>query len=307
MSVDELDVRLLEELEKDSRQSVQALSKNLGMKRTTVNYRLNRLTANGILTIACIANTDLLGYDIILTVGMAVSPGTSEEGAAKLRSLSEVKVVCLTGGRFGIMIWVLLRDRSELLRFISVTLADIPDIAAVDIMLSYQWVKDSWTYFKPQLARADKVPKEQPDELDLSIIKSMQQHPRQTVAELARTLCVGTSVAKSHLDNLLNVGFIRFVNIINSVELGYDIGVILLVKSKPNQVSAVAETISMHKSARHVSLITGPWQILSAAIFQNTEHMHHYLTTKLMSIPGVIEFDVIHLVKTLKMSMRFLE
>ena len=307
MSVDELDLRLLEELEKDSRQSVQTLAKRLGVNRTTAGYRLNRLTERGILTIACIANTDLLGYQIILTVGMTASPGKAEAVADKLLPLPEVKVVSLTGGRYGIMAWILLRDRPALVRLVCETLAEIPDIASIDIMYSIKWVKDSWTYFNPQLAITDRRPMEQPGAIDLSIIKAMQRDPRQTAAQLARNLGCGTSAVKARLDSLLCGGFIRFVSIIDSAKLGYDIGVIILVKSRPDRVSAVAETVSMQKSARHVSLIAGPWQILVAAVFQNTEHMHHYLASKLTAIPGVLEFDVIHLVKTLKFLMRFLE
>lgn len=308
MSVDNIDLKILEELEKDARQPVQALAKKMGMSRTTLAYRLNRLTSRGILTIACIANTELLGYQILLTVGMTVLPGKIEVVVEKLLPLPEVKVLCLTGGRYSIMAWILILDRPAFVKLVTETLSDIPDILSIDIMYTLKWVKDSWTYFNPQLAAApERIPEKKPGAMELSIIKALQRNPRQTAAELAGTLGISTSSAKTRVENLLSDGYIRFVSIIDSAKLGYDIGVIILIKARPDKVSAAAETLSVQKSARHVSLITGPWQIIVAAVFKDTEHMHHYLTEKLMSIPGIMEFEVVHLVKTLKFSMRFLE
>ncbi|MHB0897329.1 MAG: Lrp/AsnC family transcriptional regulator [Spirochaetales bacterium] len=305
MSLDKLDLMLIEELETDARQSVQTLASKLGMKRTTISYRLNRMTTQGILKIACVASADLLGFQFPLVIGINVSAGKTNAVADRLVRLPVVKVISLTAGRYSLMAWALLRDRSNLAQFIVENLADIPDITAVELFHSYKWIRDSWRYFKPKTEMSARYPMDSPDDLDLSIINSMQRDPRQPVSELAKKVGCGKSVAKTRLEKLLNDGLISFVSIIDSTALGFDIGVVILIKSKPANTSAVANELSIQSTVRHVSLITGQWQIFVMAQFEDTEYLHNFLSNKLISIPGIMEFEVIYLVKTLKFSMSF--
>jgi len=124
---------------------------------------------------------------------------------------------------------------------------------------------------------------------------------------LAKKVGCGKSVAKTRLEKLLNDGLISFVSIIDSSALGFDIGVVILIKSKPANTSAVANELSIQNTIRHVSLITGQWQIFVMAQFEDTEYMHNFLSEKLISIPGIMEFEVVYLVKTLKFSMSFFD
>jgi Lrp/AsnC family transcriptional regulator for asnA, asnC and gidA len=306
MSLDKLDLMLMEELENDASQPVRALARKLGMKRTTVAYHLNRLRAERILTIACVCNPELLGYQFLLVIGINVSSGKADAVASQLVPLPEVKVVSLAAGRYSIMAWALLRDRSALAHFVSEYLAKISDITAVEMIHSYQWVRDSWRYFKPQIGTLRRYPRDNPSDLDLSIAKAMELDPRQTITKLARTVGCSKSVAKTSLEKLLNDGIIRVVSIIDPAALGYDVGVVILIKTTPDKVYAVANELSMQHTARHVSLITGQWQIFVAAQFLDSGHMHNFLSETLTSIPGVMEFEVVHLVKTLKFSISIL-
>jgi DNA-binding Lrp family transcriptional regulator len=305
MSLDKLDLMLMEALEDDARQPVQALARKLGVKRTTVRYRLNRLRAERILTIACVSDTELLGYQFPLLIGINVSPGKTGIVADQLGPLPAVKGIFLTVGHYDILTLALARDRSALVHFVSQDMADIPDITSIEMMHLYQSVKDTWRYFKPQTETVRKYPKDKPSELDLSIVKAMQLDPRQTITKLAGTVGCSNSVAKTRLEKLVNDGVIRFVSIIDTTALGYNIGVVILVKAKPDKVCAVANELSVQDTARYVSLITGQWQIFFGAVFRDSKHMYSFLSGKLTRIPGIIEYEVVHIVNTLKYSVGF--
>ena len=72
---------------------VQALAKKLSVARTTIRYRLNRLRDERIVSIACISDAELLGYQYPLLIGMNTSPGKTGLVADQLMPLSAVKVV----------------------------------------------------------------------------------------------------------------------------------------------------------------------------------------------------------------------
>lgn len=302
MQPDNLDLMIMEELKEDVRQPVHALAKKLGMKRTTVTYRLNRLRSEGILRIACVGDPELLGYQFLLLVGMNVTPGKVNNVVNELAPLPAISVVALTAGRYNVLAWALLRDRLSLANLVSEYLTKIPYVLSLDLMHSFQWIRDDLNYFKSQTDDNRKPPKNSPNDKDLAIVRAMEIDPRQTVAALAKTVSCSRSVAKRRLDKLLSDGIIRFVSVVDPKGLKYEIWVVMLVKSQPDKQYAVAKELSMQSTSTHVSLITGQWQIYVAARFNNNEQMYNFMSNTLSSTPGVLEFEVIHLLEIPKYS-----
>jgi DNA-binding Lrp family transcriptional regulator len=300
--LDKLDLMIIEELKEDVRQSVHALAKKLGMKRTTLTYRLNRLRSDDILRIACVGDPELLGYQFLLLIGINVTPGKVDEVVNEIVPLPAVSVVALTAGRYNILAWALLRDRPAFANLVSENLTKIPYVISIDLMPSFQWVRGDLNYFKSNVGTVRKPPKNSPSDIDLSIVRAMEIDPRQTIATLARTVGCSRSIAKSKLEKLLSDGIIRFVSLVDPKALKYEIGVVILVKSQVDKLYAVAKELSIHSTSTHVNLITGQWQIFVAAQFENNEEMYNYMSNTLSSIPGIVEFEVIHIVKILKYS-----
>lgn len=307
MPLDNFDYKILEELEGNARLTVQQLAEKVGMKRTTVGYRLDKLISGGVLSFACIANADILEYQIHLLIGVNVSPGKTDAVARRLAALPAVKVVSLVAGRYGIFAWALLKDGRDLTHFVSKALGQIQDITAVETMLAFNWIRESWKYFNPQIEKAAANVQYDLSELDKTIIRSLQQAPRQTITDLARSSGCSKPVAKERLENLMNIGIIRFVSIVDPAAMGFELEVVLLIKSPPDLVHAVADALSMENIGRHVSLITGNWQVFVAAQFRDSMHMHTYLSETLAANPGVTDFEVIQIMKTIKFSMNFVD
>jgi DNA-binding Lrp family transcriptional regulator len=191
--------------------------------------------------------------------------------------------------------------------FNSQDLGQIRDITAVETMLAFDWVRESWRHFNPQPEKAVEDVEYQPSDLDLAIIRSLQQDPRQTITDLARSSGCSKPVAKERLESLMSSGIIRLVSIVDPAARGYELEVMILAKSTPERAYTVADELSRQSIARHVSLTTGNWQVFAAAQFRDTAHMHEYLSETLAAAPGVTDFEVIHIMKTLKFSMSFVD
>ncbi len=302
MLLDKVDQAILDELEADGRQTIQALARKLDMSRTAVRHRLHRLRDTGVLTITCVVDSDLLGYQFLVVIGINVVPGTTDAVANQLASLTAVRIVSLSTGRYTIVAWALLKDRLALSDFVSGDMAGIIGISATEVMHSFQWVKNAWGYFKPQMNPFSVHQRNQLSDLDLSVINALQQAPRQPITELAKTVGCGRPMAKASLQKLLNDGVIRFVNIIDPKALGYGLSVVILIKAKPDSVHAVTNALSAQDRVMNVSLITGQWQVLVGALLEDREKMNEFLLETLPLIPGIDEFEVIQLVKNVKYS-----
>ena len=300
-----LDLMIMEELEEDARMPVQALAKKLSAARTTIRYRLNRLRNERIVSIACISDAECLGYQLPLLIGMNTSPGQTGSVADQLMSLSSVKVVFLTVGHYDILVWAIFRDRASLTHFMSTELTSVSHITTIETMHFYHWMRDSWRYFKTQTESDRRCPRYKVNDFDLSIVKAMQKHPRQTITQLAKTVGCSTSVAKTNLERLINDGIIRFVSIIDPTALGYNTGAIILIMCKPDRAYGAATELSVKDTARFVSLITGQWQIFFGAQFKDSEHMNRFLSDELSCIAGIIKYEVVNIRKVLKYAFDF--
>ena len=87
VSLDSLDMQIVEQLKVDARQPIRAIARVLDVSRETVRIRLNRLISEGALSIVCVTRAERLGYEFTLVIGIRVHPGFTESVAKELADL----------------------------------------------------------------------------------------------------------------------------------------------------------------------------------------------------------------------------
>lgn len=111
--VDELDRRIIEELQASGRESFRRIAARLGVSEATVRARYARLVSEGILQVVGVTNPLGLGFDQAM-VGVRTS-GAPERVADEISRWPEADYVVVTAGRFDIVVEVVAADRRELL------------------------------------------------------------------------------------------------------------------------------------------------------------------------------------------------
>jgi len=111
--VDELDRRIIEELQANGRESFRRIARRLGVSEATVRARYARLTSEGILQVVGVTNPLGLGFDQAL-VGLRTS-SAPERVADEISRWPEADYVVVTAGRFDVVVEVVAADRRELL------------------------------------------------------------------------------------------------------------------------------------------------------------------------------------------------
>ncbi|WP_461470739.1 Lrp/AsnC family transcriptional regulator [Pararhodobacter sp.] len=105
--MDDLDRALIAQLQADARQSLSVLSRKLGLARSTVQSRLERLEASG----AIAGYTVRLGEAaqrpaIRASVLLAIEPRNQAAILSRLRAMPEIERAFTTSGRFDLLLQV---------------------------------------------------------------------------------------------------------------------------------------------------------------------------------------------------------
>ena len=112
---DDLDLKLLSELKKDSSISVPVLSKKLGINSSVMYSRIKRLIKKKLIKKYTIEIDDAqLGFEVKASVGINRDPKFKDEIQQSLLNTPEVAQICEITGRFDIIIKVLAEDLEQL-------------------------------------------------------------------------------------------------------------------------------------------------------------------------------------------------
>jgi DNA-binding Lrp family transcriptional regulator len=113
--IDELDARLLRELDESPRVGVLELSRRLGVARATVQARLDRLVQRGVIaTFAPSLDPVALGYSVTAFATLEISQGQGQVVLAHLRAIPEVLEVHTITGQGDMLCRLVARSNDDL-------------------------------------------------------------------------------------------------------------------------------------------------------------------------------------------------
>ncbi|GAB2836019.1 Lrp/AsnC family transcriptional regulator [Lentzea nigeriaca] len=137
--LDEIDRRILRELESDGRLSGRALAERVTISRANAYARFERLVADGVIT-GFTARVDPLkvGLTTSAYVAMTVRQNTWRDLQVQLRAIPEVRHMALTGGEFDVMLLVRAEDNNALRRVVLEQLQTIPGVLSTKTFLIFE-------------------------------------------------------------------------------------------------------------------------------------------------------------------------
>jgi len=137
--LDEIDRRILRELESDGRLSGRALAERVTISRANAYARFERLVADGVIT-GFTARVDPLkvGLTTSAYVAMTVRQNTWRDLQVQLRAIPEVRHMALMGGEFDVMLLVRAADNNALRRVVLEQLQTIPGVLSTKTFLIFE-------------------------------------------------------------------------------------------------------------------------------------------------------------------------
>ena len=148
--IDDLDRKLILELQKGRYSRYASLAKKLRVSQSTVSRRINRLMKEKLVRIVALPNIRALGYEADAFICMNVDVSKIEDICDKLSTHPNVYTVSVVFGRWDIVISVLFYSLDLLTEFIKKDLSHIEGIRRIETLyvaeikkLTFGWVVPS--------------------------------------------------------------------------------------------------------------------------------------------------------------------
>jgi DNA-binding Lrp family transcriptional regulator len=133
VKIDEVDIKILRELQKDARKSLKEIAEKVGVAEGTVYNRINKMKNAGLIQrFIPVINYAMLGYDIIAVIGITAEGGHLVEIEAEIAKEPNVSAVYDVTGEYDVLVVAKFKDRKSLNDFVK-------KIAGME------WVKKTYT------------------------------------------------------------------------------------------------------------------------------------------------------------------
>ena len=136
VTLDEIDRRLIDALQRDGRASYADLAGLVGLSPAATRLRVQRLLDGGVVTVVGVTDPLALGYPVMAALGVRVERNVREV-ADRIADIDGVIYVVFTSGSFDLLVEVVCEDSSRLLSVLDDEVRAIEGVRSVE----------SFTYF----------------------------------------------------------------------------------------------------------------------------------------------------------------
>jgi Lrp/AsnC family transcriptional regulator, regulator for asnA, asnC and gidA len=133
--LDDVNLRIIDILSKDSSTPFVEVAKQIGISDATVHIRVKKLISEGIISKFTISvDNDLLGYDHLAFIGINVEPGFADEAIAELSNLEEVLEIHEMHGTFDLLLKVRAKDLNQMRDLVEKKIRKLRRILETELM-----------------------------------------------------------------------------------------------------------------------------------------------------------------------------
>lgn len=145
-TVDAVDCRMIELLQKDGRISNTDIAKTIGISEATVRSRLQRLISEEYIQIVAVSNPLKLGYAVVGTIRIHVDVKKMDKIIRELKTIRALWHIVQTTGGTGIDTEFVLKSLDELNRLIFDQLNRIDGVLRTETALFLNYIKREYDW-----------------------------------------------------------------------------------------------------------------------------------------------------------------
>lgn len=142
---DETDIAILEQLQRDCRQTVVQLSEKVHLSTSACHRRIKALEEDGTITgYVAKLSTKRLGYSVEFFVELSLdrqSEDSFEEFEKEVRKIPEVLECFLVGGQYDYLLRIVAQDAEDYERIHRKSISCLPGVTKIQSILSLRTVK----------------------------------------------------------------------------------------------------------------------------------------------------------------------
>jgi Lrp/AsnC family transcriptional regulator, regulator for asnA, asnC and gidA len=296
-SLDNLDQRLIQELETDIRMPYTVLSSRLGVSMGTVRRRLQRLVEDKVVSLEVVPHPHKLGYHITAFMGFRVRLGQSAQVSAGLASNPAFTYLSTTLGFYDLVGYAAFRSPEDIADFVGTKVSKIKGIEWSETLVIVRYCKHAlYGVF------AGDPPVGEFDALDRKIVHALYEDVRDSYESLSVKLGVDVGTVRSRVKRMLRERSIIFAPSIDPSKIGYEVVVTIGIRANATSLVEVQRQLETNEQVRGLSMVTGRFDFVMTAYFQDSQHLATFIKKDLSSIRGIEHYDVFFHMDVLKSS-----
>lgn len=143
--VDDVDRRIIAELQRDGRKPYTQIAPAVGLSEAAVRQRVQRLVDARALQIVAVADPRVLGFDRQAMIGLKVE-GDTRRVADALAGMPEVEYVVLTGGSLDLLAEVLVESDDRLVELLNDKIRVLPGVRETETYVYLRIHKETYDW-----------------------------------------------------------------------------------------------------------------------------------------------------------------
>lgn len=142
--IDEIDIKLIDSLGRDSSTTFVELARQIGISDATVHFRVRRLMSEGVIKKFTISlDYDLLGYDHLAFVGINFKPSVNVDATIdKLVNLEEVLELYEMHNSYDLFLKIRAKDFNRLRDIVENKIRALPNILNTELIIALKSRKE---------------------------------------------------------------------------------------------------------------------------------------------------------------------
>jgi len=142
--IDELNIKLIQELQNDGRESYTQLAKKFGVSEGTIRRRVRELQKHDVMKIRAVVNNDKIGYGFVSVMALQVNLADLRKVADILAGKPNIRYLALVAGRYDMVAIVMDQTPKGLSDFIRDHISTIPGIIRIETFVNLETIKNPW-------------------------------------------------------------------------------------------------------------------------------------------------------------------
>lgn len=144
LALDNLDRKIIKELQIDARQGYLDLGKKLHASEGTIRYRLRLLLKREIIKLTAALNPSILGFDFSCVMGLEIDIARLPDAALILGKDPHVNFLSRCTGSFDIISILIFHNTREFDQFMDETISRLPGLKRTQTFVNMRVFKSSW-------------------------------------------------------------------------------------------------------------------------------------------------------------------
>jgi Lrp/AsnC family transcriptional regulator for asnA, asnC and gidA len=148
VALDEVDKRIIEQLQQDGRRPYTQIAPAVGLSEAAVRQRVQRLIDSGVMQIVGVTDPKMVGFGRQAMIGLSVE-GDTRKIADALAELDEVVYVVLTAGSLDLLVEVVVVDDEHLLELLNNKIRSIDGVRDTETFMYLRIHKETYAWGAP--------------------------------------------------------------------------------------------------------------------------------------------------------------